>query len=157
MDEALAAPAIRSLRLPELLLVLGCPATSSSTTSQLLEALCQGGGWVVWIVRVVELVGVASEVVQFSLAGRVLYVLRAAARADDAVGGGRARIHSVRFQKNGASPGGGVLLEHRLQGASIDVVGRVHVRQIREGGQVVCVEYQLVGSVPRSDIGTAHQ
>src|SRR5215207_11047146 len=57
MDTALTAPATRSLRLPELLPALGCPTTGSSTTLQLLEALCQGGGWVVGIVRVAELVG----------------------------------------------------------------------------------------------------
>src|ERR671911_1856461 len=121
MGEALAAPAIRSLRLP----VLCCQATSSSTTPQLLEALGQGGRWAFGIVRVAELVGVAAEVVQLPLSARVLHVLATVARADTSVGW---RIAGCSFQQDGAPPGGAVPLEHRLQRASIDVVGRVHGR-----------------------------
>src|ERR671911_1093625 len=154
MGEVLAAPAIRSLRLPELLPVLCCQATSSSTTPQLLEALGQGGRWAFGIVRVAELVGVATEVVQLPLSARVLHVLATVARADTSVG---RRVAGCSFEQDGAPPGGGVPLEYRLQGASIDIFGRVHARQVRKGGQVVGVEDQLVGGRSRRHTGAAHQ
>src|SRR5215208_7401304 len=154
MGEALAAPAFRSLRLPELLPVLCCPATSSSTTPQLLEALGQGGGWVAGIMRFAELVGVAVEVVQLPLSARVLHVLATVARADTSVGRG---VVGCSFEQDGAPPGGAVPLEHRLQGASINVFGRVHAGQGGEGGQVVGVEDQLVGLTVRRHAGAAHQ
>src|SRR5215208_7285307 len=110
MDTALTSPATRSLRLFELLPVLGFLTTSSSTTLQLLEARYQGGGWVAGIVRVAELVGVAVEVVQLPFSVRVLHVLATVARADTSVGRG---VVGCSFEQDGAPPGGAVPLEHR--------------------------------------------
>src|SRR5215218_298118 len=153
----IALTATRSLRLPELLPVLGCVATVSGAGFERRQARRQGE-WGVGVVRVAELVGVTPEVVQLFLAARVLYVLEPAASADTRISRGSPSLRCVvGFEQDGTPPGGGVPLEHRPQGAPVRVAWRLCASQVREGWQVVGVEDQLLGIAPRSDAGSAHQ